>query len=102
MGKKFTKKAENFTCEKCGFEVIGTGFTNHCPNCLWSKHVDINPGDREASCGGLMKPHGVEGTQVKYILIFRCEKCGFENRNKVFPEDNFSEVLKIARAKKPS
>ena len=27
----------------------GNGYTNHCPKCLWSKHVDINPGDRGAN-----------------------------------------------------
>jgi Zn finger protein HypA/HybF involved in hydrogenase expression len=99
--KKFQKKKENFTCEKCGTGVIGTGFTNHCPKCLWSKHVDKNPGDREESCGGMMKPTGVEGTQAQYILLFTCEKCGSQKKNKVFPEDNFDEVLKIARTKKP-
>lgn len=99
--KKFQKKKEEFTCEKCGTAIVGTGFTNHCPNCLWSKHVDVNPGDRAEECGGMMKPYSVEGTQAKYILHFKCEKCGAENKNKVFPEDNFDEVLKIARSKKP-
>jgi len=45
--KKFQKRIENFTCEKCGLFVKGTGYTDHCPNCLWSKHMDINPGDRK-------------------------------------------------------
>ena len=99
--KRFQRNVEDFECEKCGAEVIGTGFTNHCPNCLWSKHVDKNPGDRQESCGGLMKPVGIEGTQKKYILTFKCETCGFENKNKVFPEDNFDAVLKVAKAKKP-
>jgi len=51
--KKFQKKKEDFKCEKCGREVIGTGYTNHCPDCLWSKHVDVNPGDRQSKCLGL-------------------------------------------------
>jgi len=34
MGKKFTKRVENFTCEICGTKVKGTGFTDHCPRCL--------------------------------------------------------------------
>ena len=54
--KKFTKRKENFICENCGHFVVGNGFTNHCPNCFFSKHVDINPGDRLCSCNGLMKP----------------------------------------------
>lgn len=23
-------------CEHCSAEVLGTGYTNHCPKCLWS------------------------------------------------------------------
>ena len=42
----FTRKVEDFTCEHCGREVHGNGYTNHCPHCLHSKHVDVNPGDR--------------------------------------------------------
>ena len=58
--KRFNRRIEDFTCEHCGTEVHGNGYTNHCPNCLWSKHVDINPGDRAADCGGLMEPIAVE------------------------------------------
>jgi len=101
MPKRFQKNKEDFTCEKCGFDVVGNGFTNHCPQCLWSKHVDKNPGDREETCGGLMKPAGIEGTQAKYSLLYVCEVCGLKNKNKVSENDNFDEVLKIARTKKP-
>ncbi|MGC8981457.1 MAG: RNHCP domain-containing protein [Minisyncoccia bacterium] len=60
MQKKFQRRIEDFRCERCGTFVKGTGYIDHCPNCLWSKHVDINPGDRKANCGGMMKPKGVE------------------------------------------
>jgi len=53
--KRFQKRIEDFVCERCGAFVKGTGYTDHCPECLWSKHVDVNPGDREAECGGLME-----------------------------------------------
>lgn len=95
MSKKFQVKIEDFVCEKCGKAVKGNGFTNHCSNCLWSKHVDVNPGDREETCGGLMKPISVEIKNGEYVLLQKCEKCGFERKNKVWPEDNFEEVLKI-------
>ena len=52
--KKFIKVKEDFVCEHCGAEVKGDGYTNHCPKCLWSKHVDVHPGDRAAECGGMM------------------------------------------------
>ncbi len=96
MSKKFQKKVEDFVCEKCGREVKGTGFTNHCPECLWSKHVDNNPGDREAKCLGLMKPIAVEGTSPYYVLVHKCEVCGHIKRNKIHPTDNFTMVLAIA------
>ncbi len=52
MGRKFTKIDEEFICENCGKKVEPLGYTcrNHCNNCLYSKHVDINPGDREETC----------------------------------------------------
>ncbi|MFA6992594.1 MAG: RNHCP domain-containing protein, partial [Candidatus Gracilibacteria bacterium] len=42
MPKRFSRTIEDFVCEKCGAKVKGDGYTNHCPKCLWSKHVDIN------------------------------------------------------------
>ena len=59
--RSFQRRIENFVCEHCGEKVIGDGYTNHCPKCLWSKHVDVNPGDRMAHCGGMMKPEALEG-----------------------------------------
>jgi hypothetical protein len=97
MTKLFQKNVENFICEKCGAEVIGDGYTNHCHKCLWSKHVDINPGDRASLCQGMMKPIKVEMENGEYVLTYRCEKCSFIRRKKVEKEDNFDEVLKVAK-----
>ena len=60
--KQFTKRDESFICENCGKEVGELGYTSrdHCPHCLYSKHVDINPGDRLNTCKGLLKPIGIE------------------------------------------
>ncbi len=98
MPKLFQKKVEDFVCEKCGEKVIGNGYTNHCPKCLWSKHVDVNPGDRLAVCGGMMKPVKVEVEKGEYLLTHHCEKCGFERRKKVESQDNFDEVVKISKS----
>ena len=54
--KQFVRRREDFVCEHCGTKVVGDGYTNHCPKCLWSKHVDIMPGDRAEDCQGLMRP----------------------------------------------
>ncbi len=84
-------------CGNCGREVTGNGYTNHCPACLWSKHVDKNPGDRAEDCGGMMKPVGVTKEGSEYILTHLCTVCGFERRKKVEKEDSFDEVIKLSR-----
>jgi len=90
---KFQKNIENFTCEHCGALVKGTGYTNHCPKCLWSKHVDVFPGDRAEECGGLMEPIGLAAKKSGYILTHRCIKCGEERTNKCVHEDNIEILL---------
>lgn len=97
MSKKFTKNVEDFVCEKCGTDVHGNGFTNHCPACLWSKHVDVNPGDRAATCGGMMRPVRVETEHGEQVLVHVCQTCGAEKRNKVASDDNFDAVLAVAK-----
>lgn len=41
----FTEIDESFICENCGKKVEKLGYScrNHCPYCLHSKHVDVNP-----------------------------------------------------------
>src|SRR4030042_2393541 len=95
MSRKFIRTKEDFTCENCGFSVEGTGFTNHCSKCLWSKHMDINPGDRRKKCGGMMEPVKIEMKKGTYIIIHRCLKCSLEKKNKVDSNDNFEQILKI-------
>lgn len=97
MFRLFTKKKEDFICEKCGVEVNGTGYTNHCPECLWSKHVDVFPGDRFEECKGLMEPILVEKEKEKWVLTHKCIKCGGTKRNKVEAEDDFDEVIKLSK-----
>ena len=93
--KKFTRTIEDFICENCGTEVIGDGYTNHCPKCLWSKHVDINPGDRSADCGGMMKPIGLDKKSDLFYVVQKCQKCGHERRNKLVKGDSFDEAIKL-------
>lgn len=96
MPKKFTKTVENFSCAHCGADVIGTGYTNHCPKCLWSRDVDINPGDRASTCGGLMKPVSVETKNNGYIITHKCEKCGKIKRQHSAENDDTDELIKIS------
>lgn len=96
MAKKFQRKIEDFTCKKCGNKTRGNGYTDHCPKCLWSLHVDINPGDRSAKCIGLMAPAGIEIKNNKYLIRYLCEKCGYKYKVKSVPDDDFNEILKIS------
>ena len=95
MSATFIRKTEDFVCENCGQEVRGNGYTNHCPRCLYSKHVDINPGDRASDCGGLMKPVAVELRHGEKIIIHECLKCGCRKPNKASPEDDFDALLRV-------
>lgn len=97
MTKKFQKKIEDFVCEKCRTTVKGSGYTNHCPKCLWSKHVDINPGDRAEICAGMMKPIKIEKEGKEYLITHKCEKCGFERRKVVERGDDFEEIIRVAK-----
>lgn len=93
----FIKRREDFKCEYCGAEVRGTGYTNHCPKCLWSKHVDIDPGDRQAECGGLMRPTDLYYRSGKWIVSQRCESCGFTRVDKIREEDDIDEVIRLEK-----
>jgi hypothetical protein len=98
--KNFIRKTEDFVCENCGISVSGTGYTNHCPACLFSKHVDEEiPGDRKSKCQGLMKPIGIEQKRGEYILIHKCLKCGKMMKNKTSESDNFEKILEISKQK---
>jgi hypothetical protein len=98
MSKRFIRMKENFRCENCGNEVIGDGFTNHCPWCLFGKHVDVNPGDRANPCGGLMEPVSVESKGSSYVIVHRCTKCGVETKNRSAQNDSSEAILAVAHA----
>ena len=98
MGRKFTEIDEEFICEHCGAKVSKLGYScrNHCPHCLYSKHVDVNPGDREEQCHGMSGPISVELDNKKgYVIIFKCKKCGQIRRNKAAKDDNIDLIIKL-------
>ena len=97
MGKKFQRTIEDFLCEHCGAYVVGNGYTDHCPRCLWSKHVDVNPGDRASDCHGLMEPVAIEGASPAYRVVNKCLKCGYMKRNEASNEDDPNALITLAR-----
>lgn len=99
MQSRFTKIDEEFICHHCGKKVEKLGYTcrNHCPSCLHSKHVDINPGDRAENCHGVLKPVSVEIDSKKgYVIIFKCEKCGVIRKNKAAEDDNIDLIIGLS------
>lgn len=85
---RFRRTVEDFTCAHCGAAVTGDGYTNHCPRCLWSRHVDEVPGDRAATCGGLMEPLALHYEQGEFRIVHRCTACGHVRPNRLHAADD--------------
>ena len=99
MQRNFIKIDEEFICHNCGNNVDKLGYTcrDHCPKCLYSKHVDINPGDRLEECHGNLKPVSVEISPKKgYVIIYKCEKCGAIRKNKAAEDDNMDLIIELS------
>lgn len=92
-----------FTCGHCGRRVgllpSGGRNRNHCPFCLFSRHVDgERSGDRASSCKGMMEPVGVfERPNGEEVIIQRCQVCGFERFNRVGADDDETVVAALPR-----
>ncbi|MAZ40781.1 hypothetical protein CL654_01525 [bacterium] len=95
MAENFKKVTEDFECEHCGRQVKGDGYTNHCPKCLYSKHVDNHPGDRASDCEGLMEPIFLDQEHGEYSVTHKCLICGHTKRNKMQKGDDFEAVLGV-------
>ena len=93
---QFQRKIEDFTCVVCGTHVKGNGYTNHCPECLSSLHVDVNPGDRASECHGIMLAESWEQKKGQEYIVQKCEKCGHVHKNKISPNDNRDAIIAVA------
>lgn len=93
--KRFSKNKEDFVCEICNAKVKGTGYTDHCPKCLWSKHVDKNPGDRKSECKGMMEPIKTEHDRKGFTIIYVCKKCGLRKRVKAAENDSKEMLMQL-------
>lgn len=97
--KLFTKLDEEFICEKCKQKIGKLNYTarDHCNHCLYSKHVDINPGDRQNQCKGLLKPIGIEKFKNTYKIIYKCEKCKQIHKNIMATDDNIELIIELSK-----
>lgn len=97
--KKFKMIDEEFVCENCNYFVKPLGYTarDHCPKCLYSKHVDINPGDRGEDCHGMLVPIGVlKDKKAGFKILYRCSKCGMIRKNKMANDDDMDLIIKLS------
>jgi hypothetical protein len=111
-GQLEKSSAENgFMCTYChGFVSTGSGFSgvqnrNHCPYCLWSRHLDLfAAGDRLSACKAMMEPIGLtlKATRKKYgpsrselMLIHLCVECTTISINRIAADDDSQTVFNI-------
>ncbi len=96
--KKFNMIDEEFICENCQKKVSKLHYTarDHCPFCLYSKHVDINPGDRLNPCQGLLQPINIEKCKNTYKIIYKCQKCNQIHKNIMATDDDFQKIIELS------
>lgn len=90
-----------FTCKECGWQVVpegaGSDHRNHCPNCLYSVHLDNEPGDRASDCHGRMEPIAVwVRKNGEWAIIHRCAVCGKLSSNRSAADDNPMKLMALA------
>ena len=90
-----------FKCGHCrqfiGAPIAGGRHRNHCPNCLYSRHVDgTRPGDRRSDCHALMMPVGIIARRNgEQAILHRCLGCGKEGPNRIAADDNPIALMKL-------
>jgi DNA-directed RNA polymerase subunit RPC12/RpoP len=92
----------------CGHAVSAVRNRNHCPYCLWSRHLDWRePGDRLSSCKGAMHPVGLtrKAVRKKYggansgelMVVHECLECGSVSINRIAADDSADELFAVFR-----
>jgi hypothetical protein len=92
---------DTFRCRTCRLDVPmhapGTRHRNHCPNCLWSRHVDERPGDRASPCRSAMEPLAIAVRgRGEWVLIHRCRGCDALVGNRIAGDDNPLLLVQLA------
>ncbi len=103
-----------FTCLHCrgsvspGWMLSGVRHRNHCPYCLWSRHLDwMEAGDRLSACKAGMQPVGLTLKRClkKYgsgrgelMLVHRCTDCGTVSINRIAADDDPGTIFGIFEA----
>jgi len=101
----------DFHCANCGALVSSAHFLsgvhnrNHCPYCLWSRHLDlVNPGDRLSACKAQMGPIALttKPGRNKYadsdgelMLVHLCTGCQSISINRIAADDDPDMLLDV-------
>ncbi len=90
----------------CLSDLSGVQNRNHCPFCLYSRHLDLQQGgDRRSACQALMKPIALsfKPSRNKYArerdgelqLVHRCVRCRKVTLNRIAADDNSALILQL-------
>lgn len=104
----------DFRCAHCHHIVpsahllSGVNNRNHCPYCLWSRHLDLySAGDRLSACKAPMRPVALTSkrSRNKYgrgrgelMLVHLCTDCGEVSINRIAADDDAGTLLEVFRA----
>ena len=104
----------DFECAHCGYIVSsahwlsGVNNRNHCPYCLWSRHLDLYAaGDRLSACKAPMQPIALTSkrSRNKYasgrgelMLVHLCTDCGDVSINRIAADDDSDTLLEVFNA----
>jgi len=105
VGRKLIaqERSVSFRCVHCKAEIPtaapGTTHRNHCPLCLWSRHVDESIGDRKSKCLSSMEPMGLvfKNTGAVIMVVHKCLGCGKISKNRIAADDNSFVILTLIR-----
>jgi hypothetical protein len=97
------KHQDIFRCRHCRMLVgparWGGRHRNHCPYCLYSRHVDDRtPGDRASTCGASMMPIGIYARlNGELAIVHRCLGCHVDRHNRIAADDDMDLALDLPR-----
>lgn len=110
-----TVSFEDFRCVNCQaivsnlHSLSAVNNRNHCPYCLWSRHLDLySAGDRLSACKAGMRPIGLtmKRSKNKYqsgpcgelMLVHACVGCDDISINRIAADDDLETLLGIFRS----
>jgi len=104
----------DFKCAHCGYIVSSAHWLscvnnrNHCPYCLWSRHLDLySAGDRLSACKALMQPVALttKRSRNKYsrrygelMIVHTCSNCDNVSINRIAADDDAGTLLDVFKA----